>query len=315
MAEVKEENIPPPIVDRPEEFQDFICTLCQEIPYLGIPVITPCEHIFCKECIETHLTTHNATYCPNDRKPLSLYQDELEPIGGILKRVWERVHVKCGVKNERGTFLSCSWEGVLETYKSHVQECSLRIHNNNKKESTNQELKEMIESLRNELLEIKIQLEETKRELSVTNGDNNDLKQTLQQEKRKSDTWKKERNNIEKKLRQTEEKLKKKLVKEEKEVSSSFEFDESYTYDRFRVIELTKIICQHLECKPKDVNSSKIWINVKEMYADFRKDYINKPRNYVNNMKMLLATCYASTSWFTAKQKNQIKFWLNEMNK
>eukprot|EP00594_Rhizosolenia_setigera_P001568 CAMPEP_0178946488 /NCGR_PEP_ID=MMETSP0789-20121207/4315_1 /TAXON_ID=3005 /ORGANISM="Rhizosolenia setigera, Strain CCMP 1694" /LENGTH=172 /DNA_ID=CAMNT_0020626489 /DNA_START=351 /DNA_END=869 /DNA_ORIENTATION=+ len=171
----------------------------------------------------------------------------------------------------------------------------------------------MIGTLRSELLEIKIQLEETKGELSVTNRDNNDLKQTLQQEKRKSDTLKKERNNIEKKLRQTEEKLKKKLVKEENE--EVFEFDESYTYNRFRVVELTKIICQHLECKPKDVDSSKIWINVKEMYADVRKDYINKPRNYVNNMKMLLTTCYASTSWFTAKQRNQIKFWLNEMNK
>ncbi|CEH12210.1 snf2 superfamily protein [Ceraceosorus bombacis] len=46
------------------------CPICLQALFTNEPVITPCSHVFCKECISTIIAGPSAK-CPLDRKPLS----------------------------------------------------------------------------------------------------------------------------------------------------------------------------------------------------------------------------------------------------
>ena len=102
-----------PIVLRPEEVtKDIICSICLTLPVE--PVLTPCEHIFCKDCINQAL--HRHCQCPVDRMPC--HQAQLLPLRGILYRIWSGVPVKCGKHTE-----GCAWTGSIGDYAKHTKYC------------------------------------------------------------------------------------------------------------------------------------------------------------------------------------------------
>jgi hypothetical protein len=84
-----------------------------------------------------------------------------------------------------------------------------------------------------------------------------------------------------------------------------------YAYDRFQVVKLTKLICQDLECKPVDINASKIFDCVNAIYKDFKMGYIDNPDHFNLDVRMLLCVCAASV-WFTRKQQGRLLQWLSE---
>ena len=86
------------------------CSLCCEMPM--VPVVTPCDHIFCRPCIFRALESRHE--CPNDRQPLN--GSQILPISGALKRIWEQVAVKCPTTE-------CPWTGVMGSYAAHAERC------------------------------------------------------------------------------------------------------------------------------------------------------------------------------------------------
>jgi hypothetical protein len=86
-----------------------------------------------------------------------------------------------------------------------------------------------------------------------------------------------------------------------------------YDYDRFKVVKLTKLICQDLESMPEDINGAKIFDCVKAIYKDFETGYQDNPEHFYIDVRMLLCVCSASV-WFTSKQTEHFRRWLTEQH-
>lgn len=99
--------------------QDLVCTVCCEIPHIN-PLITPCHHVFCADCIRQSLLS-DPPVCPNDRRPLRTR--DLEPLSGLGRRMWEKIAVTCPNAND------CSWKGTMGNYLPHADRCnSISLH-------------------------------------------------------------------------------------------------------------------------------------------------------------------------------------------
>ena len=107
--------LPPPVPQCPDDVpHDIFCGVCHEIA--TDPALTPCDHMFCRSCILEALS--HRPECPCDRRPLEEYR--LEPIKGILKRIWESVRVKC--PND-----GCDWVGTVSNYTAHAGSCGTAV--------------------------------------------------------------------------------------------------------------------------------------------------------------------------------------------
>ena len=72
----------------------FMCSVCKNV--LQDPLQTPCEHYFCKECIEQWLNLGNIS-CPVDREPVNI--ESLKPESRKTKFQLNRLKIRC--KNHR----------------------------------------------------------------------------------------------------------------------------------------------------------------------------------------------------------------------
>ncbi|KAH3743566.1 hypothetical protein Pelo_15024 [Pelomyxa schiedti] len=77
------------------------------------PCGTPCQHLFCKQCILQCLSRKSE--CPIDRLPLTVEQVKPNPLAVSLL---ENAQVFCAQK-QRG----CTWTGTLASRKAHVKVC------------------------------------------------------------------------------------------------------------------------------------------------------------------------------------------------
>lgn len=116
---------------------DILCSICMALPIE--PVITPCEHIFCKGCISRALG--GAKMCPLDRRACDNHQ--LLPLQGVALRIWSSIRVKCGNPDDDG----CAWTGSISDYAAHEQVCGSKRRRRDKVAS----LEEEIAQLKNEL--------------------------------------------------------------------------------------------------------------------------------------------------------------------
>lgn len=72
-----------------EIHEEFHCTICTMI--LEEPMQSPCEHLFCKECIDGWLNVHED--CPVNCGALKL--DDLKPAGRFVRNVLNGLNIKC----------------------------------------------------------------------------------------------------------------------------------------------------------------------------------------------------------------------------
>ncbi len=70
---------------------------------------------------------------------------------------------------------------------------------------------------------------------------------------------------------------------------------------------LTLISCYLLD-KPYQIDREQIFRRVQACYHFLKEDRDDNPEDYYIDMRMLLATCLAST-WFSSKQYGNIKGW------
>ncbi|KAL3786868.1 hypothetical protein HJC23_013789 [Cyclotella cryptica] len=125
MASTEPAETPPPIlVDETRVSDELICGICLSIP-TDIPVMTPCEHIFCRDCLEQAMKLNKC--CPNDRRPIS--STDVIPLekGKLLWRMWANIQVKCG-----NCGVGCPWKGTIVNHKEHTEYCLRVILANNK---------------------------------------------------------------------------------------------------------------------------------------------------------------------------------------
>ena len=90
----------------------LLCCICRDV--LEDPVQSPCEHAFCRLCIEGWLVQENR--CPEDRKPLSLSQ--LKPLYRYMRNDLHKLKIRC-----RNSHLGCTHVGELEHIENHEAEC------------------------------------------------------------------------------------------------------------------------------------------------------------------------------------------------
>ena len=95
--------------------EDLICPICYEVP-VSTPVVTPCDHFFCRGCITEALKCNQC--CPMDRNPVTL--DEVQDVdkNGPTWKTWSETVVEC-----KGHELGCSWSGAVQDYAHHDKSC------------------------------------------------------------------------------------------------------------------------------------------------------------------------------------------------
>lgn len=87
--------------------------------------------------------------------------------------------------------------------------------------------------------------------------------------------------------------------------------DTGYTYDRFRVVELTQLICRDIKELPQQINRNRIYQCVKRCYdcLVLRKD---NPEGYAGSVRMLLNVCRVAYSWFSVNQLASFERWCKQ---
>ena len=162
-----------------------ICSICNEP--LEKPSITPCEHVFCRPCIEGWLIRqHNGT-CPTCRQVLSLndLRKVMRPFRNILDAILV-ICTQCGLRGiQRGNFrdhivkqcpksiqrckatdLGCLWTGPRDEMDRHLAECEFE-----RRRATLELVTQENAVLRNELQHINNERETLSTRLSSLNDE------------------------------------------------------------------------------------------------------------------------------------------------
>ena len=216
-----------------------------------------------------HQALRHQLICPIDRQPC--YIDQLRSLDGALSRIWGAIQVKCG-GCERG----CAWRGPIADYAVHAQ------HNCTVASAPMVRGAEM-EQLQTQILQI--QAERDTLQVIVNQ---------LNEEKRNAETI---IGNLNAHVAQLSNRPNVPPL-----------FTGNYNYRREHVVQLSQLISRYLECKPQSIDSNKIYNCVRSCVMDLERNYGDNPEHYFIDMRMLLATCLAST-WFTDNQMRSLKEW------
>jgi hypothetical protein len=249
---------------------NLTCSLCHEL--VMNPVLTPCDHVFCRPCIVQALQHRHE--CPNDRK--QLYIAQLTPMTGVLLRIWEQVGVQCPNQG-------CAWRGTAGLYTAHATTCRPRLHLSAEREG---QYKSEIARLEARIQQVEESGESRIRQLRETI-------RGLREELEEAQTANEVLSGVAARLCAEQ---------------SRVQFDRSYSYDRESVVQLAQLICKYLENKPPQIDSSRIFNCVRSCHEDLERNYTDNPEYYEVDMCLLLNVCQASR-WFTDKQMENIKSW------
>lgn len=96
--------------------QELICPICLSPP-VKVPVLTPCQHLFCHDCITQSLDFRSC--CPLDRLVLSSSDLKEVDRSSIIWKTWSKIQVEC-----LGRTQGCGWIGSTLEYQTHAEECS-----------------------------------------------------------------------------------------------------------------------------------------------------------------------------------------------
>ena len=128
--------------DKDSVGDDLICTICTDV--VNDPMQTPCDHLFCKECINKWLNGGQRT-CPVDREQLSL--DKLKRPSRMIMQLYNKLTIRCQ-NFEKGCKLMCKFEDVQHLIQHENEGCqvaqNIRV---SKIQEENEELKRNISRL------------------------------------------------------------------------------------------------------------------------------------------------------------------------
>ena len=89
-------------------------------------------------------------------------------------------------------------------------------------------------------------------------------------------------------------------------------FHGQYNFGRDNVVDLSRLISMYLENKPNNIDSDRIYDCVCACRNALDIGYYDNPDYFYEDMRMLTATCLAST-WFSEDQRSNIERWYRRM--
>ena len=111
---------PDRILDKSYLTEEVECPICTTI--VKNPVQTPCEHVFCNDCIKDWLQTGNFT-CPVDRHELS--ESLLKPPSRIIQKFLDGLTIRCQ-NHELGCNYTTKLGNAEPLYNQENNECSVK---------------------------------------------------------------------------------------------------------------------------------------------------------------------------------------------
>lgn len=91
---------------------ELICCICTNV--FEEPMESPCQHVFCTECISRWLLLRNT--CPTCRRPLRAH--EMKPPLPLLKNIIGRLRIRCDFIGE-----GCTKIVDYEQLENHIHSC------------------------------------------------------------------------------------------------------------------------------------------------------------------------------------------------
>jgi hypothetical protein len=91
--------------------------------------------------------------------------------------------------------------------------------------------------------------------------------------------------------------------------------DSSYKYDLSRVLELSRLVLQHFNDKPSEVDVNRIYFRVEHIYEECKRIDSREEckridsREHWQMARMLLTICSSEKGWFSNKQKRNMNAW------
>jgi len=249
------------------------CYICHQIPLE--PMTTACEHLFCVSCI----ADSNTNECPEDHTLIN--KDEVKPLSGFARRLWEKVGVRCGRKG-------CPWNGCVGNYLAHALICQDMLASHSIRQ---------IEELKAELMVCQ----------TIING--KELENSLlERELLRTHT----------ELRKAKEEIESLKVDVEtvqaQQDAKVLTVDPQYKYNRDRIVELAQLICRDLDEKPEDIDSNRLYNCINNIHEDYVNRSNDLPEFFHQDFRMLLSICdSAGIEWFSERQLSNIEKWLIDL--
>ena len=269
-------GLSPPPCNPDEVPSELKCSICLGIPLF--PVLTPCEHLFCKDCIHAVRLKDQNGLCPICRGPYE--SNELKELqkGTFVYRLWSNIRVKC-TRCEEG----CTWSGSIEDFVPHFK--SVHINNYEKMMKTMKEYIEVLESNEATLkAERKLIIEKFKTQ-------------------EKKHMWEIDKLKVENLLLQ--EKYDTLLAASKQKTKITHKFS------RKNISELTRKILYNADKNLHSKDANKIFKFVTSYYEELLKNDPENPEKYDEHVKELLTTC-ASSKCFSKDQNNTIEQWMKD---
>ncbi|EJK44619.1 hypothetical protein THAOC_36823, partial [Thalassiosira oceanica] len=214
------------------------------------------------------------------RKPCQIHQ--LQTLAGCTRRIWTGIQVKCG-NHDSG----CGWTGGIGDYEDHARTTCVHANVTERSERRIHELEQEKTRLMDRLQTSESARISVETQLADAKAKNQELKKYEVQY------------------------LLLKSLNDLKEVESKRLFNGQYDFGRHDVVRLAQLISKHLEDKPSEIDRNKIYDCIRGCYNDLDRGYSDNPAHYYMDMRMLLATCLAST-WFSNRQRDSLIRWYSE---
>ena len=108
------------IYDKPKDIKDYTCFLCQGVLYNALS--DPCNHFFCKDCIDIHLK--KSSFCPINKKVdiKGKLQD-----AEIIQTIINNKVIYC-INEAYG----CKWSGKVKGLHEHSLDCPFMVKQESK---------------------------------------------------------------------------------------------------------------------------------------------------------------------------------------
>ena len=160
---------------------DLMCSVCTDVVQNAVQ--TPCQHLFCDECIKRWLN-EGRRICPVDRQPLTL--KDLKPLDRFKKQFLDKFIVKC-INHTDGCRLMARFEDMPSLIEHESNQCE--AGNGNKIRLDMQQHKNRVSELEEENVGLKEQIaglekekegqSELKQEIRKEMENQNELWQTI----------------------------------------------------------------------------------------------------------------------------------------
>jgi hypothetical protein len=221
--------------------EDLVCSVCSEL--CSDPVQTPCNHVFCRICINVSVPTSGA--CPMCRAAVTTNRlNSISDANPILCRIWRKILVRCPNAVQH----NCEWTGSSADFGAHKLCCKAQAG----------AVSADIDALRKECSELRIAV--------------GVLQQKLSQEQR-------EREGERFQMAQERASEQRRLERERERLRNHVEFDPNYRYDRFRAVELSQLISRFLMEKPPEINANRVYNCVKNICDDVERGWADNPEH------------------------------------